>query len=194
MCVSPQQRAIFGHGNFKKCSQTLIFFFILTSACASRHSGVQFCDIRTSKSGPKMSCFVHFHFQTCVSPQWRAILRHQNFKKWSEPDVFSAFSLQNVRFVTAACSFSSVCATATSAPAALTGLLFDWPDTQIIEKTQRFATSLTFCAVVSFFFWLSRYCIFFLLTWLPVSSAFQLSILSEVCYLNFLRLLTLTYS
>ena len=39
------------------------FFNILTSACASRHSGVQFCDIRTSKSGPKMTCFVHFHFQ-----------------------------------------------------------------------------------------------------------------------------------
>ena len=32
----------------------------------------------------------------------------------------------------------------------------------------------------------SRYCIFFLLTWL-LYSAFQLSILSEVCYLNFLR-------
>ena len=43
-----------------------------------------------------------------------------------------------------------------------------------------------FCADVSSFFWLSRYCIFFLLTWL-LYSAFQLSILSEVCYLNFLR-------
>ena len=54
-------------------------------------------------------------------------------------------------------------------------------------KTQLFATSLTFGADVSSFFWLSRYCIFFLLTWL-LYSAFQLSILSEVCYLNFLRL------
>ena len=42
-------------------------------------------------------------------------------------------------------------------------------------------------ADVSSFFWLSRYCIFFLLTWL-LYSAVLLSILSEVCYLNFLRL------
>ena len=54
-------------------------------------------------------------------------------------------------------------------------------------KTQHFATSLTFGADASAFFWLSRYCIFLLVTWLPYSSAFQLSILSEVCYLNFLR-------
>ena len=46
-------------------------------------------------------------------------------------------------------------------------------------KTQHLATSLTFGADVSSFFWLSRYCIFFLLTWL-LYSAFQLSILSEV--------------
>ena len=57
-------------------------------------------------------------------------------------------------------------------------------------KTQHFATSLTFGAGASSFFWLSRYWIFFLLTLLHLicfSSAFQLSILSEVYYLNFLR-------
>ena len=151
------------------------------------------------------------------SPQRRAIFRHQNFKKcsqtlsfltfWllnvllgtaacnfstselqkvSENDVFCTFSLPNVLFATAACNFWFRLWAPTSAPAALTGLLFDWPDTRIIEKTQHFATSLTFGADVSSFFWLSRYCIFFLLTWL-LYSAFQLSILSEVCYLNFLR-------
>ena len=130
---------------------------------------------------------------------------------------FLTFSLPNVLFATAACNFSTseqqkvlrswralyiftskcafhtvacdfwfLCWGPTSAPAALTGLLFDWPDTRIIEKTQHFATSLTFGADVFSFFWLSRYCIFFLLTWL-LYSAFQLSILSEVCYLNFLR-------
>ena len=94
--------------------------------------------------------------------------------------------LQNVLFATAACNFWFLLWPHDSAPAALTGLLFDWPDTRIIEKTQHFATSLTFGAGVSSFFWLSRYCIFFLLTWL-LYSASQLSILSEVCYLNFLR-------
>ena len=147
----------------------------------------------------------------CFSPQRRAIFRHLNRQKCSEPVMFCAFWLSNVLFATAACNFSTgeqqkalrtwrcfvhfhlqnvLFATAacdfwfllwapTSAPAALTGLLFDWPDTRIIEKTQHFATSLTFGADVSSFFWLSRYCIFFLLTWL-LYSAFQLSILSEV--------------
>ena len=54
MCFSPQRRAILRYRRV---------LYILTSECASRHSGVQFCDIRTSKSGPKMTCFVHFHFQ-----------------------------------------------------------------------------------------------------------------------------------
>ena len=125
MHFSPQRRVIFRHQNFKKCSENDSFFNIFTSKCASRHSGMQFCDIRTSKSSPKMTCFVHFHFKMRFSPQRRAILRNLNFKKWSEHDVFCTFSLQNVLLVTAACNFSSVCGTATSAPAALTGLLFD---------------------------------------------------------------------
>ena len=162
---------------------------IFTPKFAFRHSGVHFFDIWTSKSAPTMRCFEHFHFHICVSPQRRALLRRQNFKKCSRTLSFLTFSLPNVLLATAACNFGFRLWAPTSAPAALTGLLFDWPDTRIIEKTKHFATSLTFAADVSSFFLLSRYCIFFLPTWLPVSSAFQLSILSEVCYLNFLRLL-----
>ena len=40
MCFAPQRRAIFGHRNFKKCSDTVSFFSIFTSKCAFRHSGV----------------------------------------------------------------------------------------------------------------------------------------------------------
>ena len=107
---------------------------------------------------------------------------------------------------TAACNFWFLLWPHDSAPAALTSLLFDSPDTRIIEKTEHFATSLTFGAGESSFFWLSRYCIFFLLTLLHLLtllsadftssicflSAFQLSILSEVYYLNFLRLIRTT--
>ena len=201
MCFSPQRRAIFEHLNFKKCSEPLSFFSIFTSKCASRHSGVQFLNISTSKSGPNLTCFVHFHFKMCFSPQRRAIFQHLNFKKWSENVSFLAFSLENVLLATAVCNFWFLLWPHDSAPAALTSLLFDSPDTRIIGKTQRFATSLTFGADASSFFWLSRYCIFFLLTLLHLltllssdftssicfSSAFQLSILSEVYYLNFLR-------
>ena len=201
MCFSPQRRAIFQHLNFKKCSETLSFVNMLTWKCASRHSGVQFFDIGTAKSRPGLTCFVDFDFKMYFSPQRRAIFRHRNGKKWSGPDVFSTFSLQNVLLATAACNFWFLLWPHDSAPAALTSLLFDSPDTRIIGKTQHFATSLTFGAGESSFFWLSRYCIFFLLTLLHLltlfssdftssicfSSAFQLSILSEVYYLNFLR-------
>ena len=46
---------------------------ILTSKCASRHSGVRFFDIATSKSGPDLMCFVHFDLEMCFAPQRRAI-------------------------------------------------------------------------------------------------------------------------
>ena len=169
----------FSTSDLQKALRTPHVLYMFTSKCAFRHSGVQFFDLASSKSAPKLTCFVHFHFKMCLSPQRRAFFRHRIFKKCSETDVFCTLSLQNVLFATAACNFWFLLWAPTSAPAALTGLLFDWPDTRIIEKTQHFATSLTFGADVSSFFWLSRYCIFFLLTWL-LYSAFQLSILSEV--------------
>jgi len=36
--------------------------YILTWTCASRHNGVHFFNISTAKSGPRMLCFVNFHF------------------------------------------------------------------------------------------------------------------------------------
>ena len=128
------------------------FFNILTFKCAFRHSGVQFFSIWTSKSGPGLRCLVHFHFRMCFSPQWRTIFRHLNCKKCFGPDVFCTFWLQNVLFATAACNFGCHLSARTSAPAALTGLLLDWPDTRIYEKTQHFVTSLTFGADESSFF------------------------------------------
>ena len=58
--------------------------YILTSKCASRHNGVHFSNISTSKSGPTMVCFVHFDFEMCFAPQRRALFRHLNFQKCSE--------------------------------------------------------------------------------------------------------------
>ena len=43
------------------------------SKCASRHNGVHFFDISTSKSGPALVCFVHFDLEMCFVPQRRAI-------------------------------------------------------------------------------------------------------------------------
>ena len=128
--------------------------YILTSKCASRHNAVHFFDISTSKSGPRMVCFVHFDFEICFAPQRRALFRHLNFQKWSEREVFLAFSLANVLRATTAWNFSSLTWPAGSAPAALASLLFDPPEPQIIGKTQCFATFLPFRTSASSFFWL----------------------------------------
>ena len=116
------------------------FLTLLTWKCASRHNGVHFFDIATSKSGPRMVCFVHFDLEMCFAPQRRALFRHRNFKKWSENGVFCTFWLGNVLRATTACTFSSLIWPAGSAPAALASLLFDPPEPQIIGKTQWIAT------------------------------------------------------
>ena len=44
----------------------------------------------------------------CFAPQRRALFRHLNFQKWSEPLVFLTFWLRNVlRATTTACTFST---------------------------------------------------------------------------------------
>ena len=81
--------------------------YIFTWKCASRHNGVHFFDIATCKIGPNLVCFVHFHLEMCFAPQRRALFRHRNVQKWSEPGVFCTFSLGNVLRATTACTFST---------------------------------------------------------------------------------------
>ena len=152
--------------------------------CFAPH-GVHFFDMSTSKSAPTLVCFVHFDFEMCFAPQRRALFRHRNFQKWSEREVFLAFSLANVLRATTTCNFSSLIWPADSAPAALASLLFDCPEPQIIGKTQCFAT---FRASASSFFWLFLFSDLLsstLLFSLPLPiSAFHLSILPEVWLLT----------
>ena len=49
------------------------FLTLLTSKCASRHNGVHFFDISTSKSGPRPPVFNTFDFEMCFAPQRRAL-------------------------------------------------------------------------------------------------------------------------
>ena len=46
--------------------------YILTWKCISRHNGVHFFDVSTSKSAPNLVCLVHFDFEMCFAPQQRA--------------------------------------------------------------------------------------------------------------------------
>ena len=109
----------FSTSQLPKVVRTWCVLHILTSKCASRHNGVHFFDISTSKSGPTMVCFVHFDFKMCFAPQRRALFRHLNFQNWSENGVFCTFSLGNVLRGTTACNFSSLIWPAGSAPTAL---------------------------------------------------------------------------
>ena len=70
-----------------KVARTCSALYMFTSKCASRHNGVHFFDIATSKNGPRMVCFVHFDFEMCFAPQQRALFWHLNFQKCSEAQV-----------------------------------------------------------------------------------------------------------
>ena len=143
----------FSTSQLQKVVRDRQFLTLFTSKCASRHNGVHFFDISTSKSGPTLVCFVHFDLEMCFAPQRRALFRHLNFKKWSDIDVFCTFWLGNVLCATTACTFSSLIWPAGSAPAALASLLFDPLEPQISGKTQWIATFLPFRASASSFFW-----------------------------------------
>ena len=59
----------FSTSHLPKVVWTWCALYILTSKCASRHNGVHFFNIATSKSGPDMVCLVHFDFEMCFAPQ-----------------------------------------------------------------------------------------------------------------------------
>ena len=73
MCFAPQWRALFSTSQLPKVVRDRQFLTLLTSKCASRHNGVHFFDISTSKSGPNLVCFAHFDLEMCFAPQRRAI-------------------------------------------------------------------------------------------------------------------------
>ena len=215
MCFAPQRRALFRKSTSEppKVDRTWCVLYILTSKCASRHNGVHFFNIATYKSGPELVCFVHFHLEMCFAPQRRALFRHRNFQKWSGAGVFCTFSLGNVLRATTACTFSTSqlqkvvrswcvlyiftwkCASRHNGVHFFISHLASWVRTRrFSEPTFRpsGATNHWKNTVNRDFPTFSRICIFFLLIFsllTLLTSAFQLSILSEVSLLNFLRLI-----
>ena len=72
--------------------------YILTSKCASRHKGVHFFNISTSKSAPNPSLFLTYtiDFEMCFAPHLRVLFRPVNFERWCENGVFWTFRLPNL--------------------------------------------------------------------------------------------------
>ena len=85
MCFTPQRRALFLHLNFQKWSEHGLFVHFWLLKCASRQNCVHFFDIATSKSGPELTCLVHFDFQMCFTPQRRAIFSSLIWPNGSAP-------------------------------------------------------------------------------------------------------------
>ena len=98
-----------------KCPTPAIFFGNATKPSRFAHfwEGAQSLapatrnELWTSKSCPYVVCFVNLDFEMCFSPQRRALFRHLNFQKWSEPGVLCTFWLRNVLRATTACTFST---------------------------------------------------------------------------------------
>ena len=144
----------------------------------------------------------------CFAPQLRALFWHRNFQKWSELLVFCTFWLQNVLRATTACTFStsqlpkvvrpwcvlyiltSKCASRHNGVQFFISHLASWLRTRrFSEPTFRptGATNHWKNTVNRDFPTFSRICIFFLLILsllTLLTSAFQLSILSEVSLLT----------
>ena len=97
----------FSTSQLQKVLRTWCALCILTSIFATRHSGVHYFDISTSKSAPTLRCFLHFDLEMCFVPQQRALFRHLSFKKCFEPGVLCAFWLRYLLRATAASTIST---------------------------------------------------------------------------------------
>ena len=138
----------FSTSQLPKVVRTYGALHILTSKSASRHNGVHFFNISSSKSTPRLVCFVHFDLEMCFAPQRRALFRHL------------------VRECGALCVLAWKCASRHNSVQFLIFDLARWlrtrrfsdptfrPSGDTIWKTQWFATFLPFRAPASSFSWL----------------------------------------
>ena len=201
----------FSTSELPKVVRTWCVLYILPWKCASGHNGVHFFDIGTSKSGPTLVCFVHFAFQMCFAPRRRALFDiatsksgptlvcfvHFAFQMCFAPQRRALFRHRNFQKVVRSSSVLSIltwkCASRHNGVHFFMFHLASW------LRTRRFSEP-TFRPSGAPNHWkntvnrdfptFSRICIFFLLILsllTLLTSAFQLSILSEVSLLNFLR-------
>ena len=81
----------FSTSQLPKVVRTWCVLYILTWKCASRHNGVHFFDISTSKSGPRPSVFNTFDLEMCFAPQRRAIFHLSSGQLAPHPPLWRAY-------------------------------------------------------------------------------------------------------
>ena len=77
-----------------KVARTCGVLYILTWKCASRHNGVHFFVISTSKTAPNPSVFNTFYFQMCFAPQRRALFNISTSKSGPTLKCFVPFHFE----------------------------------------------------------------------------------------------------
>ena len=159
MCFSPQRHCTFSTSQLPRVVRTWCVLYILTWKFVSRHSAVHFFDISISESAPRMRCFVHFHFGMCFASQRRAIFHLPSPQMAPPPPLQRAY-------------FSTLRSHKSLEKRWGSRLLHLFAHLHLLP-------SASFSSLISFRLLFSS------LT-LPIS-AFHLSILSEVCLLNFFR-------
>ena len=123
-------------------------FALLTWQFASRHSGMRFFDISTSNCAPNQSVFDIFDFEMCVAPHpsvfdtltSKCASRHDGVHFFDistsncapNQSVFDTFDFEMCLAPQRRAIFHL--SSGQPAPAALASLLFDPPETQILEK------------------------------------------------------------
>ena len=85
--------------NVQKCSERGVFckcqfFALLTSKSASRHNGLHFLNISTSKGALNVVCFVHVDFKIYFAPQRRALFNISTSKSALDVKCFYLFHFQ----------------------------------------------------------------------------------------------------
>ena len=155
----------FSTSQLPKVVRAWCVLYILTSKCASSHNGVHFFDISTSKSGPKLVCFVLL--------TWKRALRHNGVQ----------FFISHLPSGLRTRRFSEP----TFRPSGATN---HWKN-MVFRDFPTFSRTWIFFLLTLSLLWSSLFysSLLFSLT-LPIS-AFHLSMLSEVWLLNFLRSWTL---
>ena len=187
----------FSTSQLQKLVRECCVLYILTWKCASRYSGVQFFHIATSKSGPRMLCFVHFDLEMCFSLQRRAIFPHRNFKKWSEHVARGTFWLKMCFSPQRRAIFHFSAQQPPPHPPLYRGYFSTQPTHKSLKNTAfRDVPNISRLWIVFLLTFAQLYLLSsdstsllcFFIFWLCYSALlFQLSILSEVRLLNFLR-------
>ena len=200
MCFAPQQCALFRRLNFQSWSEREVFNFF-TCKCASRHNGVHFFNISTSKSRPRPSVFNTYKTSNFSSLIWT---------NGSAPAALASLLFdppepQTIRKNTVNRDFSTFSRACIFFPLTLSSDSFLWLFPLTLSLLFLFSDLLSSSLLFSLFFFslllsssllfssllfssllFSCQLVFSSLVWLFPPLLFHLSILSEVWLLNFL--------